>query len=89
MKNYTGILEDLWEEMRIAIQKKVAEKGVQSDVGFKTIRINYYCDADLGGSGGVLAEIGENLIFDNDGYQYNYGVLDYEQLAELTDYINL
>lgn len=90
MRNYTEKLQDLWEEMRIVLQQKVAEKGVQSEVGFKTIElVDYTSDADLGGNGGVLTEIGENLIFDNDGYSYAYGALDYEQLAEITDYINI
>lgn len=89
MKNYLGILEKLWEEMRISIQKKVAEKGIQSGVGFNTIKLlDFEFDVDLGTRGGYITEIGENLIFDNYGYQYNYGCLDYEQLAELTNYIN-
>ena len=87
MKNYTGILEDLCEEMRITIQKKVAEKGVQSDVGYKTIYLNETV-TELK-TGVIISEVGENLIFDIYGYSYQYGVLDYEQLAEITDYINL
>lgn len=87
--NYTEQLQLLWEQMRISLRNKVKEFGTQSDVGFKTIKIgNFNCGSDLGGNGGVLTEIGENDIFDNDGYVYSYGTLDYEQLAELADYVN-
>ena len=89
--NYTEQLDLLWEQMRIDIANKVKELGTKSKVGELTIKINvkdFYCTADLGRSGGLLTEVAENNIFDNDEYVYSFGDLDYEQLAELTDYLN-
>ena len=91
MTNFTQELEKLWEQMRSILINKIEAIGVDSEVGFKTIKFNtkeFYCEADLGHSGGVLTEIGIDNIFDNDGYSYGYGVLTHEQLAELVDYIN-
>lgn len=89
MKTYTEQLQQLWEQMRIDIANKVRKIDTQSDVRFKTIILDGFDSwADLGGSSAVLTEVGENNLFDDNGYSYDYGVLNYEQLAELTDYIN-
>ena len=91
MEYFADKLDNLWEDMRITITRKVIAIGVDSEVGFKTIKFNtkdFYCEADLGNSGGILTEVGIDNIFDNDGYVYGYGALTYEQLANLTDYIN-
>lgn len=86
--NYTEKLEALWEEMRLSVQNKVREIGKESSFTIeRTIKVNCCQDVDLN-YGGQLKEVGEHDIFDNDGYSYGYGTLDYEQLAELVDYIN-
>lgn len=87
MENFADKLNNLWEEMRVAITRKVIAIGVDSEVGFRTIKLNdFVIDVDL--NGGSLKEIGIDGIFNEDGYQYGYGVLTHEQLAVLTDYIN-
>lgn len=87
MEYFADKLNNLWEEMRIAITRKVIAIGVDSKVGFRTIKINgFVIDVDL--DGGSLKEIGIGGIFNEDGYQFGYGVLTHEQLADLTDYVN-
>ncbi len=85
MEYFADKLNNLWKEMRVAITRKVIAIGVDSEVGFRTIKLN---DFLIYGDFGILKEIGIDGIFNEDGYQYGYGVLTHEQLADLTDYIN-
>lgn len=85
MENFADKLNNLWEEMRVAITRKVIAIGVDSVVGFRTIKMNNFV---IDGDFGILKEIGIDCFFNEDGHQYGYGVLTHEQLAVLTDYIN-
>jgi hypothetical protein len=88
MENYTEKLESLWEEMRLHIIKKVKELGKESGFTFaKTIPVSC-CSEVILGNGGTLAEIGEDVIYDKDGYQFSYSELQYQELAELCNYLN-
>lgn len=88
MKTYTEKLEDFWEEMRIEIRNKVRELGADSNfTQEKTVQVTC-CNNTVLGNGGTLMEIGESDIYDEDGYVYTYVELQYEELAELVDYLN-
>ncbi len=88
MKTYTERLEDLWEEMRIEVKNKIIEIGTKSSFTHeKTVKVTCCNDVALG-NGGTLTEVGEDDIYDEDGYMYTYGELQYEELAELVDYLN-
>lgn len=40
-------------------------------------------------NGRYLTEVSQYKLFDNKGYQYSFDVLNYEQLCELADYVQL
>lgn len=86
--NYTEQLDLLWEQMRIDIANKVRKIGKINKVGALTISVldtdvQFKFTDDL-----YLTEVGENDLFDNACYERAFGVLDYEQLAGLTDYLS-
>lgn len=85
---YTEKFNELYESLRIDIIHAVQRLGKDSEVGFKTIKINKdeLC-FNLGGSS-YIVEINEDNLFDQYGHQYCFSDLDMEYLCQLVDYIN-
>ena len=91
---FTEKLENLYEEIRVAIINTVGAKGELSDHGCETvIKIT---DKDLQFELGAstfmgetkhLAEVGCHEMIDNHGYRYNFSELDYDDLCALVDHL--
>ena len=91
---FTEKLENLYEEIRVTIINTVGAKGTLSDrLNEVTIKIT---DDDLQfnlgettfmGSDKYLVEVGCHVLIDNNGYQYNFSVLDYDDLCALVDHL--
>lgn len=79
---------ELYEQVRLDIIKKVQKIGKTSIVGFKTIKIK---DSDsqfcISGSG-YIVEVGEDYLFNKYGQSFNFSCLDFEDLCNLVDYLN-
>ena len=88
-KGFIEQLNDLYEQSRILIREKVNSVGIESKFlsGLKVIEIkepNLQFNLD---SNRKLAEIATDIMIDDEGYHYNYSVLDYDDLFELVDYL--
>ncbi len=80
--------DNLYEELRLNIIRKVKEIGKDSHVGFKTIKIE---DEDFHftlSAYSYLVEIGEDYLFNKYGHSYDFSALYIEDLCELVDYLN-
>jgi len=88
MESFISQLETLWMTAQVSIIEKVREIGVESeDYDFKVIKTDAARSFNLDSSK-WLAEVGEDEIYDNEGYIYSYGVLTHEQLCELADWVD-
>lgn len=90
MKTYAEKLDSLWEDAQLSIIRKIREVGKENSKHYtntKVIKVSEAFAYNLEGDR-YLTEISENYgIIDNNGYQYGYGVLDYEQLIDLADWV--
>ena len=77
----------LEKEISEKIWKKIEHKGVKSkhSDGF-VMKLKEEQMFNLDG-GRWAIEIGETILIDNNGYQYNHSVLTLEQLCEIVDNI--
>ncbi len=85
--DFTEKLNNLYEEIRLSIIKNVADKGVES-TNYNKIIVKVPDDLAFNlDNGRYVEEVGQHDLIDNQGYIYNFGVLDYEQLTELADWL--
>lgn len=75
---YTQQLDSLYESMRSDIIRAVENNG-------EPIEISLNLAQSIGNS--RFHKLKENVILDDGGYEFNYSMLSYEELAELTDWI--
>lgn len=78
MKAFTEQLENLYENMRKVIIDKVREKG-------EPIELSINLAQSIGNT--RFHKLKEDVILDDQGYEFNYSILSYEELAELTDWV--
>ena len=88
-KHYQNKLAELRRNIASDIHAKIKTNGTDSEYSHETVigisddNLKYNLDG-----GRFLTEISTHNLIDNHGYTYSYDVIDLDQLAELTDYIN-
>lgn len=88
MKSFVSKLDELFTEASNYIANKVCSIGKESkhinekSIKIRTEEFNYNLDGDR-----YLDEITSDILLDNEGYHYDYGVLSLDQLCHLADYI--
>ncbi len=83
-------LSEFYEKVRLSIIANVGEKGVKSEhANVVVVKItNEYEELQITLEGNrYLTEVGCYKLFDNHGYQYEFGQLDYEDLCALADHL--
>lgn len=86
--NFEYQLDSLIEKATEVIAKLIQKKGVKSDhTSSKCLKVtedafNYNLDG-----GRWLTEISEDCLTDNNGYQYDYSVLETSEFMMLVDYL--
>ncbi len=84
---YTERLNDFYEELRLFILNKVGEIGVKSEFNNNVvIKLAEGYQPSLG-EGKNAVEVGCYELYDNNGYSYAFGVLSYDDLVSLADYL--
>jgi len=88
-KHYQNKLAELRRNIASDIHAKILTNGTESAHSNERVidivddNLKYNLDGSR-----FLTEISTHNLIDNHGYTYSYDVIDLEQLAELTDYIN-
>jgi hypothetical protein len=80
-------LQEFTERVEQSISKNVAEKGTTSEFMSKmAIKVDgEYC-YNLDGNR-WLVEVTQNELIDNQGYQYQFNVLDLDDLCSIADHL--
>lgn len=77
--SYTERFDKLYEDLRLVVRNKVKEIG-------QPIETEGY--VDLVTRGGVeISTVGEDVIYNKDGYEFSYSELDVEDFCMLADYV--
>ena len=86
--NYSEQLEQIWEKARQTIIERVKYLGTDSvNINGNVIKVDDERSFNLA-YGSYVVEVGEDLIIDENGNTYAYGVLTHEQLCELADFVD-
>lgn len=80
-------LQEFTERVEQSISKNVAEKGVASEFMSKmALKVDGELCYNLDGNR-WLVEVTQNELIDNQGYQYQFNVLDLDELCNIADYL--
>jgi len=88
-KHYQNKLAEIKRHIASDIHAKILTNGTESEHSHESVIIIEDDNLKFNLDGGrFLTEISTHNLIDNHGYTYSYDVIDLDQLAELTDYIN-
>jgi hypothetical protein len=80
-------LQEFTERVEQSISKNVAEKGTTSEFMAKmAVKVDGEHCYNLDGNR-WLVEVNQNELIDNQGYHYQFNVLDLDELCNIADYL--